>query len=108
MYLHMPRRGMHLPDEGPVLVVGAGAIGTLVAARLAGAGTQVAVAARDRAGAARLAAGLTATGPDGAETHAKVPVVWRPADLPARPRMLVLATKCADAEAALMTWLGSL
>lgn len=104
----MPRRGMHLPDHGPVLVVGPGAVGTLVAARLAQAGNDVLLLARDAAGARRLDAGITAVAPDGGEVHAKVASGWRRSDVKATPRMLVVATKCADAEAALATWLPAL
>lgn len=106
-----PLRGVHpvrLVESGPVLVVGAGAIGTLVAVRLAAAGHEVVLVARDRAGALRLEAGLTAVAPDGTETQARMQVVWRPGDLAVRPRLLVLATKCADAAAALAAWLPSL
>lgn len=99
---------MQLAGAGPVLVVGPGAIGLLVAARLASAGTDLVLAARDAAGAKALAKGIRAQGPDGRTVSAKVSTVARPADLPARPRMLVLATKCADAEAALRAWLPAL
>ncbi len=94
--------------DGPVVVVGPGAVGVLIAARLAAAGTKVLLAARDAAGAKLLAAGVSVQGPEGTSVAAKVPVVTRPRDLPAAPRMLVLATKCADAEAALQAWLPSL
>ena len=99
---------MHLADTGPVLVVGPGAIGLLAAARLADAGQEVLLAARDAAGAKALAAGVSATGPDGQAVRARVGAIARPKDLAASPRMLLLATKCADAEAALRTWLPAL
>lgn len=101
-------RGVHLRDDGPILIVGAGAIGTLLAARLAEAGTAVVVAARDAAGARLLEGGLRAVAPDGAVVEAKVPVVHGVAAPEAPPRMLVLATKCADAEPALRQWLPHL
>lgn len=98
-------RVVQLASTGPTLVVGPGAIGTLVAARLAQAGHPVVLAARDAPAAQRLAAGLVAIDPSGAAVQAKVPTVSRPTELDAVPRMLVLATKCADAEAALAAWL---
>lgn len=104
----MPRRGVQLAEAGPVLVVGPGAIGTLVAVRLARAGRDVVLAARDASSARRLAAGLTVTGPAGEVLSAAVATAWRPEDLPVAPRLLVLATKCADAEAALAAWLPRL
>lgn len=99
---------MRLPERGLVVVVGAGAIGTILAARLHAAGSEVLVAARDAAGARRLADGLRATGPDGSVVASRVPVVLGPDDLASSPRLLVLATKCADAEPALRSWLPHL
>ncbi|MEK6976108.1 MAG: ketopantoate reductase family protein [Candidatus Thermoplasmatota archaeon] len=99
---------MHLDPQGPILVIGPGAVGTLVAARLATAGHDAVLAARDAVSARALAAGLVAVDPAGREIRASVPVVWRRQDLAAAPRMLVLATKCADAEAALAAWLPGL
>lgn len=98
---------MRLPEEGPVVVVGPGAVGLVVAARLSAADTPVVLAARDAAAARTLAGGITAISSDGAVVRAQVPVVWRPTDVTAA-RMLVLATKCADAEAALHAWLPTL
>lgn len=98
---------VRLAGEGPVVVVGPGAVGTIVAARLADAGTQVVLAARDAAAAKTLAAGLEAFAPAGHVVRAQVPTVWRPDEVKA-PRMLVIATKCADAEGALRAWLPHL
>src|SRR5205814_8715652 len=59
-------RGVQVPDSGPVLVVGPGAIGSLVAARLADAGTEVVLACRTPAAAAALSrSGVVAVGLDG-------------------------------------------
>ena len=113
---------MHLRAAGPVLIVGPGAVGTLLAARLAHAGTDVVLAARDEAGARSLRAGIEAVAPDGGTVRATPRVVARPEALGAGapgarggspdaqvvPRLLVLATKCADAPAALATWLPAL
>jgi 2-dehydropantoate 2-reductase len=100
---------MHLPESGPVLVVGPGALGLAVAARLQAAGTPVALACRTAESAADLAReGIVAVGPDGSEAAARPALVHRPPDLKEAPRMLVLATKCAAAEGALRTWLPRL
>jgi 2-dehydropantoate 2-reductase len=100
---------VHLAADGPVLVVGPGAVGSLVAARLAAAGTPVVVACRTAdAQAALRRRGLAAVGEDGARVAARPAVVHRPAELEAAPRMMVLATKCQAAEGALRTWLPSL
>ena len=99
---------VHLATAGPVLVVGPGAIGLLVGARLADAGHDVVLAARDAAGAKALAGGIAAKGPDGSTVRARVPAIARPKDLTGAPRMMVLATKCADAEGALRAWLPAL
>lgn len=105
---------MQLAEDGSILVVGAGALGTILAARLHAAGFAVAVAARDAAGARGLAGGLRATGPHGEVVEARVPIVHGAGvelaggPAPEKPRMLVLATKCADAAPALRQWLPHL
>ena len=101
--------GVELAPTGPVLVIGPGAIGTLVAARLAAAGTDVVVACRTADAEADLRRrGLVAIGRDGSRVEARPKVVHRPDELAAPPRMAVLATKCHAAEAALRAWLPSL
>lgn len=100
---------MRLAETGPVLVVGPGAIGALVAARLQAAGTDVVVACRTADAEAELRRrGLAVTGQDGARVEARPPVVHRPSELAAEPRMAVLATKCQAAEAVLRAWLPAL
>lgn len=100
---------MQLAATGPVLVIGPGAIGALVAARLAAAGTDVVVACRTADAEADLRRrGLAAIGADGTRIEARPKVVHRPDELGEPPRMAVLATKCQAAEAALTTWLPSL
>jgi 2-dehydropantoate 2-reductase len=98
-----------LAPSGPVLVIGPGAIGALVAVRLAAAGTDVVVACRTAEAEADLRRrGLAAIDAAGARTEAWPTVVHRPAELPQAPRMAVLATKCQAAEAALEAWLPTL
>jgi 2-dehydropantoate 2-reductase len=100
---------MQVAADGPVLVVGPGAIGALVAARLAAAGTDVVVACRTADAEADLRRrGVSAASRNGGRVAARPPVVHRPAELQAAPRVLVLATKCQAAEAALRSWLPSL
>ncbi len=95
--------------EAPVLVIGPGAIGCLVAARLANNGVPVVVAARTQASARLLeSSGIHATDPDGAVVVARVPVIAQPGDLHAIPRFVVLATKCQAAVPALTTWMPAL
>ncbi|HUR61246.1 MAG TPA: ketopantoate reductase family protein [Candidatus Thermoplasmatota archaeon] len=91
-----------------VLVVGPGAIGTLVAARLQAAGTPVTLACRSPEAARFLSGkGLEATGAEGVRLRAHVPAVSDPAEVRAPAPMLVLATKCADAAPALRHWLAA-
>jgi 2-dehydropantoate 2-reductase len=98
-----------LAPSGPVLVIGPGAIGALVAARMADAGTDVVVACRTAAAEADLRRrGLAAIAADGSRIEAHPPVVHHPTGLQEPPRMAVLATKCQAAEAALEAWLPSL
>lgn len=96
---------MPVPLE-PVLVVGPGALGVLVAARLHAAGTPVVLACRTPEAARHLAeAGLEATDERGGRLRAHVPVVADPAEVEGEAHALVLATKCADAAPALRHWL---
>lgn len=101
---------MQVPAAGPVLVVGPGAIGLAVAARLHAAGTPVVLAARTRAAAEDLAQrGIAAIAPDGTRVAARPPVVHGPGQVPAgSARLLVVATKCAAAEEATRAWLPAL
>lgn len=90
----------------PVLVIGPGAIGGLVAARLAAAGHPVVAACRTEATARRLRReGVTALDPAGRVVEGRVDAVVRPIRLDPAPHLAVLATKCADAEPALQAWL---
>ncbi len=99
-------------ETWPVLVIGPGAIGALVAGRLAMAGHPVVVACRTRATATTIAQrGVIVEGPDGKRSHARVIAASEPAQLdgieggvPAF-RAVVLATKVADAPGALGPWL---
>lgn len=91
--------------EERVLVVGPGAIGALMAARIAGAGTAVAVAVRSPGKAEALrASGVVAVDLQGQEHRASVPVVHDAQGLPWRPTMLIVATRCDQAQAALAAW----
>jgi 2-dehydropantoate 2-reductase len=100
---------MQVPAAGPVVVVGPGAIGLAVAARLHAAGTEVVLACRTKEAAADLGRrGIVAIGHDGSRVEARPPAVWRPEDLGAPARLLVVATKCAAAVEATRTWLPAL
>jgi len=100
---------VQVPDSGPVLVVGPGAIGALVAARLADAGTEVVVACRTAESAKAFArSGVVAIDPDGHSVKAMPRFVHDPAELDVAPRLLVLATKCSAAEVALALWLPAI
>ncbi len=95
--------------RGPVLVIGPGAIGALVAARLASAGHEVVVACRKGATAEavrRDGVSVVSYGLD--RVQSKVPVVTAPEELGGRPGLAVLATKCDAALPALRTWLPAL
>ena len=75
------------------VVLGIGAVGGTIAARLSDAGTEVVALARGAHAAAVRADGLLLDGPDGPVT-ARMDVVERPGDLDLRPDdVLVLATK---------------
>lgn len=100
---------VQLAASGPVLVIGPGAIGALVAARLAAAGEDVAVACRTPEAAADLGRrGVAAIAADGSRVEASPRAVHSPAELGETPRMAVLATKCQAAEGALRAWLPCL
>jgi 2-dehydropantoate 2-reductase len=90
-------------------VVGPGAIGVAVAARLQAAGTDVVLACRTKETAAALAAsGIAAIDERGARIEARPRMVHMPSQLDGPARMLVVATKCQAAEEATRTWLPSL
>lgn len=100
---------MQLAASGPVLVIGPGAIGALVAARLAAAGQHVVVACRTPEAAAELGRrGVAAIGADGSRITARPPAIHAPTQLEQAPRLAVLATKCQAAEDALRAWLPCL
>lgn len=87
-----------------VLVVGPGALGVLIAVRLAHAGHQVFAAARDAKAAKQLPASWTAVDDTGNLTTAEVPALGSPKGI-SGVDVLVLATKCDDAADALRKWL---
>jgi 2-dehydropantoate 2-reductase len=85
------------------VIYGPGAVGGVVAARLAGSGQDVAVIARGAHLDAIRSTGLTLREPDGESVH-HIPAYGRPADVDWRPDdVLVLATKSMDTAAALAT-----
>lgn len=86
------------------VVIGAGAVGGTIAARLAQAGHPTVVVARGEHGAAITARGLTLHTPEGPVVTS--PKVWAgPQDAALRPHdILVLAVKTQDAPAALADW----
>jgi len=95
-----------MSQQPPVLVVGPGALGTFLAARLAANGRPVAVACRTSRTADEIAArGLIAEDHRGRRVVAEVPAVVAPEELQQEPGVVVLATKCGDAAQALATWL---
>ena len=81
------------------LVVGGGAVGTLVAWGLASGGRDVAVVRRGQAGPSAEAT-LTCTAPDGRPSTASVTEVRGPGDLSRAPDVIVFAVKAFDLEAA--------
>lgn len=81
------------------LVVGAGAIGTLLAWGLAAGGRDVAIVRRRMSGTPRPAE-VTVVGPDGSRTSATVTEIASPADLSAAPDVIVFAVKTFDVAAA--------
>lgn len=93
------------PEAAPVLVIGPGAIGTIVAARLAARGHPVTVACRTRGTAETITRqGLVAVEVKGRTLSASVAAVHKPRRLSPEPRLAVLATKCQDALTALESW----
>ncbi|MBW3581953.1 MAG: 2-dehydropantoate 2-reductase [Euryarchaeota archaeon] len=88
-----------------ILLVGPGAIGAFIGARLAASGHDLLVACRTVETAERiLQVGLVATDHEGRATHADVRVLTTPEELTDDPDLAIIATKCADAEAAVRDW----
>jgi 2-dehydropantoate 2-reductase len=86
------------------VIVGAGAVGGTIGARLHQSGREVVLVARGAHGAALAERGLRFATPAGAVTL-RVPVLSGPAELPLRPDdVLVMAVKAQDAAAALDAW----
>ncbi|WP_055494658.1 ketopantoate reductase family protein [Streptomyces sp. TP-A0356] len=87
------------------IIIGAGAVGGAIGARLAGAGHEVVLVARGAQYAALREGGLRFRAPDGEHTH-RLPVVDGPEALGALrgDDVLVLAVKTQDSEAALEAW----
>lgn len=81
------------------LVVGGGAVGTLVAWALASGGRDVAIVRR-RLDSGSREGRVAATDPDGARSEAPVTEVRSPADLETEPAVIVLAVKMFDLAAA--------
>ena len=84
------------------LIVGGGAVGSLVGWALAAGGRDVAIVRRGLAFAPRTA-DLTVVEPDREERTATVTEVARPEDLPAPPDVIVVAVKLFDVEAAALS-----
>ncbi|MGW3494416.1 ketopantoate reductase family protein [Streptomyces sp. NPDC001020] len=87
------------------IIIGAGAVGGAIGARLAGAGHEVVLVARGAQYTALREGGLRFHAPDGEHIH-RLPVVDG-LDAPGELRpddVLVLAVKTQDSEAALDTW----
>jgi len=86
------------------VIVGAGAVGGTIGARLHESGHEVVLVARGSHGAALAERGLRFASPAGAVTL-RVPVAAGPGELSLRPGdVLVMAVKAQDAVAALDTW----
>ena len=81
------------------LVVGGGAVGTLIAWALAAGGRDVAIVRRAKEGGPSPAE-IAVVDPDGNRRTAKVTEVARPDDLPAAPEIIVFAVKMFDLAAA--------
>ncbi len=77
------------------LVVGGGAVGTLLAWALATGGRDVAIVRRGLDGPARRTR-ITVVAPDGDRTDASVTEVGRPSDLAEAPELIVFAVKMFD------------
>ena len=89
------------------VIFGAGAVGGVVAARLAGSGQDVAVIARGAHLEAIRSGGLTLREPDGDSVH-RIPAYGSPADVDWRPGdAVVLAMKSMDTAAALAALVAS-
>lgn len=89
---------------GRVVVIGAGAVGSVLAAQLQLSGHPVVLVARGEQLRVLRRSGLKVRRPAGDETVA-VPVAAGPEDVaPTRGDVLVLAVKAQDAEAALAEW----
>ncbi|HEY2286096.1 MAG TPA: 2-dehydropantoate 2-reductase N-terminal domain-containing protein, partial [Streptosporangiaceae bacterium] len=86
------------------IIIGAGAIGGAIGARLFESGHEVVLTARGAHLAALRESGLRFATPDGTATL-RVPVAAGPAELPLRADdVLILAVKTQDATAALDAW----
>ncbi|MEV7602176.1 2-dehydropantoate 2-reductase [Kitasatospora sp. NPDC089797] len=86
------------------IVIGAGAVGGVVGARLHRAGHRVVLVARGEHGAALRDRGLTVHGPGGPDT-ARIPVAAGPDEVDLREDdVLLLAVKTQDTGAALAAW----
>lgn len=87
------------------LVVGGGAIGTLIAWALAEGGRDVAIVRRGL-GVATARSEVTVIGPDGTRRSASVGEVRAPSDLGSPPDVIVFAVKMFDLEAAAASCAG--
>ncbi len=87
------------------LVVGAGAVGTLVAWALASGGREVAVVRRGRSGSPGPAS-VAVVDPDGTRLEAAVLEVRAPSELTSPPELIVFAVKMFDLEAAVASCAG--
>ncbi len=96
------------PSVQRVLVVGPGALGVIIATRLAAAGHQVIVAARDPASAKHLPEKWIAVAENGARVEANMRIIGRVAELRNPVDVLIIATKCSSAAHALRQWLPKL
>jgi 2-dehydropantoate 2-reductase len=86
------------------VIIGAGAVGGTIGARLLQSGHEVVLVARGSHGAALADRGLRFATPAGAVTL-QVPVVAEPGELALRPDdVLIIAVKAQDAAAALDAW----
>ncbi|GAA1748289.1 ketopantoate reductase family protein [Aeromicrobium alkaliterrae] len=91
-------------SEHRYVVIGAGAVGGVLAARLSQAGREVLLVARGEHGRVIAEHGLTVRHPDGVDT-VRLPVVAGPHEVSLRSTdVLLLAVKTQDAEGALRDW----
>lgn len=94
------------PAEQTILLIGPGAIGAFIAARLSAQGHRVTVACRTSRTADEIAArGVVAESHDGERAVGDVSALVTPEELTDEPTLVVLATKCGDAAQALATWM---